>query len=203
MFVATAAAAMNQPHYRVTGYAAAAQLAISETAAGDAVFFDGWWDGNFTYHLRHLDATRSRSVIRGDRLLYDFVCIPDTDFQSHAVSEVQILETLMKANPAIVVIENPQFFRQVEIAQRLRNLVAAEPRVFEPLRVIPVESSLTHLPTFQLEVYRFNRNAARDEVAQLLFALPDSVLDVMDSMEETKQFEAGNVIVMSSDLERP
>lgn len=183
VFAAASAASVSQPHYRVTGYSAAAQTVIAGTAPGASVFFDGWWDGNFTYHLRHLDASRSRSVIRGDQLLYEFVCVPDTDFHAHAATEVQILEALVKVKPDIVVIESPQFFREVEVAQRLRNLIAAEPAIFVPVKTIPVESSLTHLPKFQLEVYRFETSAARDQIARLIFSLPEEVLDDMEKRD--------------------
>jgi hypothetical protein len=152
---------MSQRTYRVTGYATAARFALERTAPGDRVFFDGWWDGNFTYQLRHLDPTRSRHVVRGDRLLYDFVCIPDTGFQSFADSDRRMVELLLEADPRLIVIENPQFYRVIPVAQQLRELIAKNPDVFVPLQHVPVESSLTHLPAFRLEVFRFESDEAR------------------------------------------
>jgi hypothetical protein len=161
LLASTATAAMNQRTYRVTGYATAARFALERTAPGHRVFFDGWWDGNFTYQLRHLDPTRSRHVVRGDRLLYDFVCIPDTGFQTFADSDRRMVELLLEADPRLIVIENPQFYRVIPVAQQLRELIAENPHVFVPLQHVPVESSLTHLPAFRLEVFRFESDEAR------------------------------------------
>ncbi len=139
---------------------------IRNTEPGDKVFFDGWWDGNFTYHMRHLDVTRSRYVVRGDRLLYDFVCIPSTDFQQHVETEQEMLQALSDANPVYVVIENPQFYETIEIAERLRELIASMPEVFEPVQTIPVKTTLDSFPPFELQIFRFHRHQAAQALTQ-------------------------------------
>lgn len=160
LFASTAFGAMTLPTYRVEGYGSAAAQILEETAPGDRVFFDGWWDGNFTYHMRHLDPSRSRSVIRGDRLLYDFVCVPSTDFQKHVENDREIVAKIIEANPRFVVLENPQFFQTIEVAQELRDLVKNHPDIFEPVNQIPVKSSIAHLPEFHIDILRFNAEAA-------------------------------------------
>lgn len=162
LFASAACASLTMPAYRVEGYREAAAYVLQHTSSGERVFFDGWWDGNFTYHMRHLDPTRSRSVIRGDRLLYDFVCVPSTDFQLHAEGDCQMLEIILDADPAFVVLENPQFFQTIEAAQKLRELVQAHPQIFEPVDQIPVKSSIAQFPEFQLDVLRFNAEAAEE-----------------------------------------
>lgn len=160
LFASTAFGAMSLPTYRVEGYSSAAAQILEQTSPGDSVFFDGWWDGNFTYHMRHLDSSRSRSVIRGDKLLYDFVCVPTTDFQKHVENDREIVAKFIEANPKFVVLENPQFFQTIEIAQELRDLVKNHPDIFEPVNQIPVQSSIAHLPEFHIDVLRFNAQAA-------------------------------------------
>ena len=160
LFASAAGTSLTLPAYRVEGYRAAAEYVLRHTSPGDRVFFDGWWDGNFTYHMRHLDPTRSRSVIRGDRLLYDFVCVPSTDFQLHAENDRDMLKLILDARPAFVVLENPQFFQTIKAAQNLRDLAQSHPAIFEPVEQISVQSSITQFPKFRLDVLRFNAEAA-------------------------------------------
>lgn len=160
-FAITARTALAQPSWRVEGYADAASYVVEHTNQGDKVFFDGWWDGNFTYHVRHLDPTRSRHVVRGDRLLYDFVCVPSTDFQQHVQTDHEILSALIDAGPKFVVIENPQFFQKIEIAEQLRALITAKPELFVPVKNIPVRTSLDFFPAFELQIYSFQPDAAQ------------------------------------------
>ncbi len=162
LFASTGGASLALPAYRVEGYRAAAEYVLEHTSPADRVFFDGWWDGNFTYHMRHLDPTRSRSVIRGDRLLYDFVCVPSTNFQLHAGTEREMLKLLIDSMPVFVVLENPQFFQTIEAAENLRKLVRAHPTIFEPADQIPVQSSIAQFPKFRLDIFRFNIEAANN-----------------------------------------
>jgi hypothetical protein len=166
LFASTAFGAMSLPTYRVEGYGSAAEQILEQTSTGDRIFFDGWWDGNFTYHMRHLDPSRSRSVIRGDKLLYDFVCVPSTDFQKHVENDREIVAKFIEANPRFVVLENPQFFQTIEVAQELRDLVKNHPDIFEPVNQIPVKSSIVHLPKFRIDVLRFNPQAAEQWLQQ-------------------------------------
>jgi hypothetical protein len=166
LFASTAFGAMSLPTYRVEGYSSAAAQILEKTSPGDSVFFDGWWDGNFTYHMRHLDPGRSRSVIRGDKLLYDFVCVPTTDFQKHVENDREIVAKFIEANPRFVVLENPQFFQTIEVAQELRDLVKNHPDIFEPVNQIPVQSSIAHLPEFHIDLLRFNAQAASQWLQQ-------------------------------------
>jgi hypothetical protein len=166
LFASTAMGSMQLPTYRVEGYCRAAEYVLKETSSGDRIFFDGWWDGNFTYHMRHLDPTRSRTVIRGDQLLYDFVCVPATDFQTHVESDREIVNKLLAADPKFVVLEDPQFFQTIHVAQQLRDLVRAQPEIFEMMERVPVKSSIVHLPEFHLDVLRFNADAAEKWLAE-------------------------------------
>jgi hypothetical protein len=152
---------MQLPTYRVEGYAEAAAEVLSQTARGDRIFFDGWWDGNFTYHMRHLDSTRSRSVIRGDKLLYDFVCVPLTDFHKYVENDREIVAKFLEAQPKFVVLENPQFYQTIPVAEQLRQLVKAHPEIFELVDQIPVKSSTAHQKPFHIDIHRFNPDAAK------------------------------------------
>ncbi len=156
-------ASYSLPDHRVTGYRQAAEFVLQRTPPDARVFFDGWWDGNFTYHVRSLDESRSRHVVRGDRLLYDFTCVPDTDFRQFVETNEEILTTLTEAKLAYVVLEQPQFFYKVEIAERLRDVVAEHPEVFELVESIPVQCSNEDFPPFRLEIYRVVNGVGRPQ----------------------------------------
>lgn len=139
--------------YRVSGYADAAQVALQHTQRGQSVFVDGWWDGNLTYHLRHLDSTRSRRIIRADRLLYEFTNVPTVDFEQFVHTDGQILEVIAEAAPACIVFEDPQPFGQIEISDRMRSLIKSMPEQFPPLKVVPVHSTFPSARPFVLRVF--------------------------------------------------
>jgi len=161
LFAAAAHGSMLLTTYRVEGYAAAAETVLKSSTPGDKIFFDGWWDGNFTYHIRHLDPSRSRSVLRGDKLLYDFLCVPSTDFQQYVENDREIVEKFIEANPQFVVLENPQFFETIAVAEQLRELVKSHPDIFGPIDHIPVTSSIAHQKPFQIDIHKFNPDAAK------------------------------------------
>jgi hypothetical protein len=161
LFAAAAHGSMQLTTYRVEGYSTAADLVLKSSTPGDKIFFDGWWDGNFTYHIRHLDPSRSRSVLRGDKLLYDFVCVPSTDFQKYVENDREIIAKFVEASPKFVVLENPQFFQTIDVAQQLRDLVKTHPGIFEPVVQIPVSSSIAHQKPFHIDIHRFNPDAAK------------------------------------------
>lgn len=161
LFAAAAHGSMLLTTYRVEGYSAAAETVLKSSTPGDKIFFDGWWDGNFTYHIRHLDPSRSRSVLRGDKLLYDFLCVPSTDFQQYVENDREIVEKFIEANPQFVVLENPQFFETIAVAEQLRELVKAHPEIFELIDQVPVSSSIAHQKPFQIDIHKFNPDAAK------------------------------------------
>ncbi len=146
-------AAFGTNVYRVTGYERAAEVALSHTSEGDSVFVDGWWDGNFTYHLRHLDTSRSRHVVRADRVLYDFTNVPTVDFQTFVESDDEMLNAIAKAAPACIVFEDPQPFGQIPISEQMRSLIKSLPEQFPPLEVIPVSSTVPGARPFSLRVF--------------------------------------------------
>jgi hypothetical protein len=166
LFAVAANGSMDLTTYRVEGYAAAAETVLKATEPGDKVFFDGWWDGNFTYHIRHLDPSRSRSVLRGDKLLYDFLCVPSTDFQQYVKNDRDLLEKFIEAGPKFVVLENPQFFQTIAVAEQLRELVKAHPEIFVPVTQVPVNSSIAHQKSFQIDILKFNPEAAKHRLRE-------------------------------------
>lgn len=153
--------------FRVTGYERAATVVLENTTEGDVVFVDGWWDGNFTYHLRHLDATRSRHVARADRILYDFTNVPSVDFQQFVDSDAGILAAIADTAPACIVFEDPQPFGEIPLAAQMRELIKSLPEQFPPLENIPVRSTVPGTRPFSLRVFAVDLPKLNAHIQQL------------------------------------
>lgn len=137
----------------VKGYEEAAAVAFKMTAPGGTIFLDAWWEGNFIYQVRRLDVQRERSVVRGNRLLYDFTNVPTVDMQVHVDSELEMLRAIAEVRPACVVFEGPQPFGDIPMAKRLRDLVTGHPAAFPEVKRIPVQSTFPGARKFWLYVF--------------------------------------------------
>ena len=144
---------VSDPSASLHGYAAAARYVV-EHSDSPAVLFDGWLDGNFTYHIRRNDPVRSRFVLRGDKLLYTFLCVPETDYQELARTETQVLETIAKYDPEYIVVEEPLAMRAIPGSDRLRKVLADHPERFALERTVPVTGTAGVFRDYELKIYR-------------------------------------------------
>ncbi len=142
--------------YRVVGYATAANAALQHSHVGDSIFIDGWWDGNITYHLRHLDPGRSRHIIRADQLLYEFTNVPTVDFQQHVETDAEILNAILNTNASCIVFEDPQPFGEIPISKRIHELIKSLSEQFPPLETVPVSVAFPGARQFKLKVFSMN-----------------------------------------------
>ena len=153
--------------YRLTGYRQAADVVLQKLSAEESVLVDGWWEGNLTYHLRHLDPTRSRHVVRADKLLYDFTNVPNVDFQLYVETDTDILKTIADASTRCVVLEDPQPFGTIAVSERMKSLIMSMPEQFPPLDVIPVTSTVPMARPFVLRVFEIDQPKLQAFVNQL------------------------------------
>lgn len=137
----------------VKGYEEGAKLAFEMTSPGDTIFLDAWWEGNFIYQVRRLDVERNRSVVRGNRLLYDFTNVPTVDMQVFVENELEMLQAIAAARPTCIVFESPQPFGNIPMAKRLRKLIIDHPDVFPQIKRIPVQSTFPEAREFSLYVF--------------------------------------------------
>lgn len=161
LLTGTTWSALQQPVYVLSGYQKAAGTVLHRTVPHDVVLVDAWWDGNFTYHLRHLDPSRTRHVVRGDALLYDFVNVPSVDFQSHVETDEDILRAVQNSKAACIVFEDPQPVEHIEISEQFHRLVLSQPDLFPPVETIPVKVRFPQAHDFQLRVFDINRDQLR------------------------------------------
>lgn len=164
---------VSDPSASLHGYDAAARYVV-EHSQSPAVLFDGWLDGNFTYHIRRNDPERSRVVLRGDKLLYTFLCVPETDYQELARTEGQVLETIEKYDPEYIVVEEPLAMRSIAGSDRLRKVLADHPERFALEQTIPVTGTAGAFREYKLKIYRVLMRGDAPSRADLVRMLTES-----------------------------
>lgn len=145
------------PH-RVTGYATAADVVLANTKTGESILVDAWWDGNLTYHIRHLDDTRSRHIVRANKVLYHFLNVPTVDFQQYVESDTEILQAIADTEVTCIAFEDPQPFGDILISKRIHALVKSMPQQFPLLKSVPVEVKFPGAEPFDLKIFAVNTN---------------------------------------------
>lgn len=151
--MATGAMLFSLPDRRVQGYQQAAVEAMKLAKPGQTVFLDAWWEGNFIYQLRRLDSDRQRSVVRGNRLLYDFTNVPKVDLTAHVETDDEMLQAIAGVLPSCIVLEGPQPFEDIPMAKQLRQLVFKHPDLFPQVKCIPVDVQFPGARQFSLYVF--------------------------------------------------
>ena len=153
LVIATGATTVAKERPTIRGYEEAAGYVLEHSTKSKFCLFDGWWDGNFTYHVRHLDPQRRLSVLRGDKLFYGFICVPETDYTEYAATEREMLNVIDRQAPEFVVVEEPQIMTHIPAAERLRGLLREHPERFQLEKTIPVRGDKL-VPDFELRIYR-------------------------------------------------
>lgn len=149
----TGATTVAKERPTIRGYEEAAAFVLNNSDNSKFCLFDGWWDGNFTYHVRHLDPQRRLSVLRGDKLFYGFICVPDTDYTEYAATDREMLDVIDRQAPEFVVVEEPQIMTHIPAAERLRTLLREHPERFQLEKTIPVRGGKL-VRDFELRIYR-------------------------------------------------
>lgn len=153
LVMGTAVTTLAKERPTIRGYEEAAGYVLEHSTNSKFCLFDGWWDGNFTYHVRHLDPQRRMSVLRGDKLFYGFICVPDTDYTEYAATDREMLDVIDRQAPEFVVVEEPQIMTHIPAAERLRTLLREHPEHFQLEKSIPVRGGKL-VRDFELRIYR-------------------------------------------------
>lgn len=146
------------------GYEEAARYVVANTSSSRFTFIDGFLNGDFIYQVRRLDPGRRLWNLRGDKLLYGVLISPRGGYKEYAGAEAGILETLHHYDPDLIVVEEPQVFFKIPMAEQLRKTLASHPERFELVKTFPVDSNVHAFQGVRLAVYRSrvrNPNPAR------------------------------------------
>lgn len=154
-------AALTAPRPTLAGYREAAEWVLKNSPNESRFLFDGWLDGNFSYHIRNLDPARQHAVLRGDKLLYGFICVPSTDLHEYAQTERDIMDVIYRYDPEFVVVEDPQPKQVVPTAVRLRQVLREHPDCYRLEHTVAVTGVSDRISGYSLLIYRnLNRNPA-------------------------------------------
>ncbi|MEP3479736.1 MAG: glycosyltransferase family 39 protein [Fuerstiella sp.] len=164
LLLATAITSFLQPVYRVTGYADAAQVAITHTEPNDRILIEGWWDGNITYHLRHLDPNRQRNVLRADKELYSFTNVPNVDFEQFVSTDHEILREINRLDARCIIFEDPQPYGEIRISEQMRRLIRSMPDTFPVIKTVQVQSTVPHSRKVQLFVFKVKQDFLKSDL---------------------------------------
>ena len=169
--VGTAGRSLAHPAPYLRGYEAAARYVIGHTHTSKSCLFDGGLNGNFVYQMRRQDPGRRLWVLRGDKLLYSVLLYPELGYAGTAKPDEQMLATIFKYDPELIVVEEPQTFGTIEAAERFRDLLARHSERFRLEATFPVESNDSNFKGIQLKIYRNllrNPNPAKELEVEML-----------------------------------
>lgn len=151
----TAWAALEPAPY-LRGYEAAARYVREQSRVSPFCLFDGGLEGDFIYQMRLGDPGRRFWTLRGDKLLYDVLVTPEGGYREYAAGKEEVIETILRHNPELLLVEEPRVFFDTPAARRLRDVLRSHPEIFEREAVFPIESNDPRLRV-QVLVYRNRR----------------------------------------------
>jgi 4-amino-4-deoxy-L-arabinose transferase-like glycosyltransferase len=160
-----------RPATYVRGYAEAARYVVANTRSSRFCLMDGYLNGDFIYQIRRHDPARRLWALRGDKILYSVLTDPRTGYREYAGGESGILDMLFRYDPELIVIEEPQVYFKIPMAEQLRRTLAGHPERFERVKVFPIESNAVMFAGAQLAVYRSkvrNPNPARQVTLDMI-----------------------------------
>jgi hypothetical protein len=161
--VGTLLTSASQPTPYVRGYAQAARFAAGNWGDATTCFFDGWLDGDFIYQVRLQDPQRRFWILRGDKLLYSVVSGDQAaGYAEYTRTDDDILATLYKYGPGLIVVESKSASTGYAIAERLRAVLTAHPERFALAAEFPIETNIPRLANTKIQIFR---NLARDPAA--------------------------------------
>lgn len=136
------------------GYEEAARYVVENSRNSCFAFMDGFLNGNFIYQIRRHDPERNLGVLRGDKILYGVLSEPGNAYEEYAGGEQEILDTLYRYDPELIVVEQPQVAFQIPMAGRLRKVLASHPERFERVKSFPLDTNVPAFAGVRLDVYR-------------------------------------------------
>jgi hypothetical protein len=154
MVAGTAWVACRAPTPFVRGYQDAAAYVVAGSADDRFCLFDSFLNGDFIYQVRRADPERRLWVLRGDKILYSTLVMPELGYVEHARGDDEILTLLFAYDPKFIVVEDRPISTDVPAAERLRRLLRTRTDRFRLERTVPLETNLGSYRGVNLRVYR-------------------------------------------------
>ena len=123
---------------------------LNENAPHERLFYDGTYDGIFTYYARASDPGLTRGVVRGGKLLYASAIFPQWRLTERAASVADVIEAFRnQCGCRWVAIERERAPSRIAAAQHLRKAVSGPE--FQLVKSFVIEAGM---PT-RVDLYRF------------------------------------------------
>jgi hypothetical protein len=139
---------------------------LEHYASNEPVFYDGRYDGVFTFYFRSRDPGYQRRIVLGNKLLYASALDPGRNYQSYASSVPEVLQLLQKRGGCrLIVVERGPISAIVRGGRLLRKTVQGPQ--FELIRSFPISGyGIT-----RIDLYRFKLAVDPVEEVELPFPI--------------------------------
>ena len=118
------------------GYREVARF-LEQVAPDEALFYDGVYDGVFTFHVQANDPDYRRRVVLGNKLLYAWAMVPGWRMQEYATTPGEVVEALRtRGGCRWLAVEVGPAAEQIAPARLLREAVKGPE--FERVRSFPI-----------------------------------------------------------------
>jgi hypothetical protein len=163
LVAAQVALAANYRVLAMSGYREVASF-LAQVAPDEPVFYDGFYDGNFTFYVRAGDDRFRRRVVVGHKLLYTYALSPGWRETSFANSPQEVIDLLRRRGGARwFAIEIGKETEKLAPMRYLRQAVKTD--AFELVRSFPI----TGREVDRVDVYRFKLPVAEQDEVELPF----------------------------------
>ena len=150
----------------VSGYQDVAAF-MAQVAPEEPVFFDGFYDGTFTFYMRAGDDRLRRRVVLGNKLLYTSAVFAGWQQQEFVHSPEEVIEVLrQRGGCRWLVIEMSKEAEDYVPMQHLRQAVKTS--AFELVRSFPI---IAMNKSINVDVYRFKLPIVEVDEVELPFAI--------------------------------
>ncbi len=154
LVLATAGISLQNLRPFVRGYEKAARYVLANSGESAFCLVDAGLSGNFVYQIRRHDPHRGLRVLRADRILYSVVLTPDVSYQGGPEDDQEVLGTVFRYDPALILVEEPRAFSDTAAAQSFRRVIASNGERFRLEKVIAVVTNRRALQGIELKIYR-------------------------------------------------
>ena len=153
----------QRPVESVNGYRELVSF-LERVAPDEPVFYDGRYDGIFTFYVAAGDSRFRRRVVLGHKLLYAFAMVPGWRQQNYVNSPEEVIQVLQQRGGCRwLAIEKFHHDDKLLPMRQLRNAVKSSD--FELVRSFPISGPGID----RVDVYRFKRPITHVEEVELPF----------------------------------
>ena len=161
----------------ISGTGKAAQWVLQHAKTDRPMCYEGQLNGAFILAMRQQDGTRSKRIIRADKLLYSVYSDPMGGYEEYAKTDQEMLELLHRYDPEFVLVEQDEIFWATNAGKRLRHILATHSDEYRLETTIPFETNYGNYAKSPILIYRkLRENPQRMSILEIpIMALRDKL----------------------------